>query len=1072
MKARALAVSFVFLLGMLTPNVLRSEDMQDSFETLDGWTTNASDGATVSITPEPGVNGMAMRVDFDLPKDGGWVIVRKNFEVTLPENYAFSFQLRGQAPQENFEFKLVDPSGKSVWWRKRQDFTFPTDWQLVTIRKARIVLAWGGPPVPKKIGAIEFAVNTGNGGKGTFWLDDLKFEEREPASEYRRSAKVTASASAAEHDPAAALDLDPKTSWRSGPGESQWLLIDLLRERDFGGLIIDWDSVDFAAEYTVEVSDDAQKWTTAFNASSGRGGRDFVYMPDAESRYVRLSLAKSSRGQGYGIVNVSIQPLEFSDTPNRFFQAVAAESPPGSYPKYLYDKQTYWTIVGVDGGEKTALLNEEGQLEIEKGSFSIEPFLYVDGKLLSWSGVQTRQELDQGYLPIPSVVWEGPNVSLRVTAFAAGEPTSSTPYATYKVENRGPAHARIQLFLALRPFQVNPIWQSLNMVGGVAPIHDIRFDGGAVWVNRDKVLVPLRPPDGFGATSLEQGALVDALREGRVPPHPGMVDRFGFGSAAMVYAMELDPGQSGDAAIAVPSERGDAISLPPPADVTDAGARLEDVRRTWQAKLGHVEFDLPPDGRRLIETWKSTLAYILINRDGPRLQPGARNYARSWIRDGAMTSAALLSAGFTSEPRQFLEWFVRYQGADGKIPCCVDRRGPDPVNEHDSNGEFLYAIAEIYRFTRDVGLVSELWPNAVKAVDYLDGLRRKRTTEAYQSGENRLFYGLLPASISHEGYASKPMHSYWDDFFALRGFKDATQLATAMGDGDKATRYAALRDTFRTDLHASIARAMEEKKIDFIPGAADLGDFDPTSTAIAIDPAGEADALPQKALRRTFDKYWENLESRRDPKSDWDNFAPYEIRNVAPLIELGERGRAMDLLREMLAYQRPKPWNEWQEIVWRDASAASFIGDMPHTWVASGFVRALRTLFVYERENDHALVVGAGVPAEWVAEGKSIGVKRLPTHFGTLGYRMEGRAGGTIALQLQGDFRMPPGNVVVRPPLPRPIRAVRVNGRPIETFSNEEVMVSEVPCDIEIDPEPATDGTTPTAAPLPSPEGR
>jgi len=28
-----------------------------------------------------------------------------------------------------------------------------------------------------------------------------------------------------------------------------------------------------------------------------------------------------------------------------------------------------------------------------------------------------------------------------------------------------------------------------------------------------------------------------------------------------------------------------------------------------------------------------------------------------------------------------------------------------------------------------------------------------------------------------EGYSAKPMHSYWDDFFALRGFKDAAFIA-------------------------------------------------------------------------------------------------------------------------------------------------------------------------------------------------------------------------------------------------------------------------------------------------------
>ena len=33
--------------------------------------------------------------------------------------------------------------------------------------------------------------------------------------------------------------------------------------------------------------------------------------------------------------------------------------------------------------------------------------------------------------------------------------------------------------------------------------------------------------------------------------------------------------------------------------------------------------------------------------------------------------------------------------------------------------------------------------------------------------------------------------------------------------------------------------SMERHDIDYIPGAADLGDFDPTSTAVAVAPGGE-----------------------------------------------------------------------------------------------------------------------------------------------------------------------------------------------------------------------------------------
>ena len=35
----------------------------------------------------------------------------------------------------------------------------------------------------------------------------------------------------------------------------------------------------------------------------------------------------------------------------------------------------------------------------------------------------------------------------------------------------------------------------------------------------------------------------------------------------------------------------------------------------------------------------------------------------------------------------------------------------------------------------------------------------------------------MPVSVSHEGYLAQPVHSYWDDFWALRGLRDAVDLA-------------------------------------------------------------------------------------------------------------------------------------------------------------------------------------------------------------------------------------------------------------------------------------------------------
>jgi F5/8 type C domain-containing protein len=1049
----ALAIGFAllaFVLGEAAP--VRGEGrVVDDFTDVDGWTASASEGSRAWITREPGATG-AMRVGFELNAGGGYIIVRKAIALALSDNYAFTFGLRGEGKPNTFEFKLIDPRGRSVWWHRQRNFVFPSERQQVTIRKSRLTLAWGASTELRHIGAIELAVSAGEGGSGSFLVDQLAFEEREPAGP-DGPPQVTASTRVAEGDPAYVLE-DKGPGWRSEPlPREQWLLLDFGRNREFGGLVIDWDGADWATTYQVEVSNDGTSWTSAFRTTTGRGGRDYIYMPDAESRFVRLVLERSSRGRGYGIAHLALEPVEFSASPNEFFAAIARDAPVGAYPKYLYGRQTYWTVVGVAGDGRNALLNEEGMLEVGRGQFSIEPFLYTDEGLVTWGGVSTEQHLAEEGLPIPSVVWRHPGgLGLTATAFADGTPGASVLYARYRVANRGEHSTPVTLFLAVRPFQVNPPWQTLNVSGGVTHIQDLRLSGHALWVNRDKAVVSLSVPDGFGAATFEDGSITHFLEGGQLPARTEVSDPFGFASGAFRYNFYLEPRGEAEVVLAIPFHEPQLAALTErmgDGAAASVAERERDVRDAWSHRLRRAEFRLPAAAKPIAETIESTLGYILVNRDGPGLRPGSRDYARSWIRDGAMISSALLSLGFTEEPREFIRWFASFQAPDGKIPCCVDGRGPDPVNEHDSAGAFVWAIAEYYRYTRDVGFLSELWPHLVRAVDYLAALRARRTTDEFQTPEKEIFYGILPESISHEGYAAHPVHSYWDDFFALRAFKDAAALALVVGDEEHATRFAGLRDAFRTSLYASIGRAMAKHGIDYLPGSAELGDFDPTSTSIAVVPGGEEANLPAAALARTYERYWRQFAQRRDGM-DWLEYSPYEVRNVGVLLRLGHRGEALELLRSILADRRPPGWNEWAEVVWRDADAPRFIGDMPHTWVGASYLSSVRSLFVYERESDAALVLAAGVPAEWVTAEGGVTVKRLPTYYGVLGMTLRAEDGDTVRVRLSGDLAMPPGRLVVRSPLARPLRSVSVNGRAVREFRPDEVVVGEFPADVQL----------------------
>lgn len=1008
----------------------------DAGRTLDdfehpAWTAHPADGVELTIRPDAGRRGRAMRLDFVF-HGGGYAVARRELPFDLPADYELSFYVRGAALPNNFEFKLIDSTGDNVWWLNRREFHFPHGWTRYVIRKRDVVFAWGpaGGGEPHHVAAIEIAVTAGQGGSGSVWIDDLTLTPR-AAGKTPGPVTAVATSSLPGAAPAATLDGDSTTAWRSGRppagGERQTLQLDFGAPREFGGLEIRWDTLDYAVDYDIETSDDARRWDVAARIRGAAGGRAYQYLPERESRYVRLQLRRSARHRGYAIAEITVQPLEFSASPNQFFAAVARAAPPGSYPRYFSGRQSYWTVVGVNGDGLESLLNDDGMLEARPHEYSVEPFLFVAGQLTTWHDVERSASLRDGDLPIPTVQWRAGALTLAVTAFADGAPGAgrATTVALYRVTNAGGGTVSGRLFLAIRPFQVNPPWQNLNTTGGAAAIERLDYDGRAVRVNGGVAVVPLAPPSGFGAASFDQGGVIAALRRGVLPPARAAMDVHGWASGALAYDFSLAAGESREVAVAL---RTSAVS---PDTTGPVAERLAAAASSWEAAVGGVDFVLPPAAARFKTAIRSTLAYILLNRAGPALHPGPRAYARSWIRDGALIDDALLRLGRAGDARAFVTWFAGHQYPNGKVPCCVDARGADPVPEHDSQGEFIYAIAQYYRFSQDRGVLEQLWPGVAGAAAYIDTLRRQRLTSEFLAPERREFYGILPPSISHEGYSAKAMHSYWDDFWALRGLRDAAFVASVLGDAAAAGRLSARADSFQADFAASIERAMARHGIDFIPGSADLGDFDATSTAIAVAPTEALSWLPAGALRRTFDRYYEAFEQRRTDTA-WTAYTPYELRNAGVFLRLGQPQRARALLETMLEDRRPDGWNEWPEVVWRDREAPNFFGDLPHTWVGAEFLRSALDLFAFERERDSSLVIAAGVPLEWMRSATGVAVRGLGTPYGTVSYTIK-TEGDRVMVHIEGDLRMPPGGVVIAaPPGLTPAGEQRVRALPAD----------------------------------------
>jgi hypothetical protein len=1024
----------------------------DAFEDLSPWTAMPASGVSLRLSADEGVRGRALRLDFDFGGGGGYAVAHRRLDLELPENYRLRFRVRGDCRPQNLEFKLIDASGENVWWQNRRDVAFPAAWDTFTIKKRQISFAWGpaGGGELRRAAAIEFAITAGSGGRGTVWIDELVLEPLPPPGATPPAPVASASSAAAGR--AAALALSGG-GWRAAAGDARpWFALDFTAPREFGGLVLEWEPGRALADYAVEASEDGAHWRTLREVRGGDGGRDFLYLPESEARHLRVA-ARAAAKTPPGLLRAEVQPLEWAASLETFFLAIAKEAPRGHYPRSMSGELAFWTIVGVDDAREEALIDEDGRIETGKRGWSIEPFVWTGGRLLTWADARSTPSLVGGHLPIPEVTrrWDG--LELVVTAFADGPVDRPHLYARYVLRNTGTRRARGTLFLALRPFQVNPPSQFLNTPGGTATLRSLGREGRVVRVD-DGGLVVSPEPASFGAATFDGGDVTAALREGRVPRAASVTDSFAHASGALGWPFELAAGASREVVVLVPmvgTPETSALPAGEEAATAHVAGRLAAVAAGWRERTDRVSITVPDSAADIIGSARAQIGWILVNRDRGGIQPGSRSYERSWIRDGSLTSSALLRMGLAGPVREFIEWFAPHQYADGKVPCCVDQRGADPVPEHDSHGQFIYLVAEYHRYTGDRALVERMWPAVLRAAEHLDTLRGQRRTPQWRAPEKAHFFGLLPPSISHEGYSAKPMHSYWDDLFALRGYKDAVYLARVLGrDGERARLERSLAE-FGADLAASIQASMKVHGIDYVPGCADLGDFDATSTTIALDPVQAGAVVPRAALERTFERYWDFFTARRDGRQDWEAYTPYEMRTIGAFVWLGWRERAQEATRWFLGHRDPPGWRQWAEVVWKDRRATRFIGDLPHTWVGSDYVRSILDMLAYVRESDGALVLAAGVPGGWLAAPAGIEVRGLPTPRGTVGFALKAE-GGAVVGRVEGAAGLAAGAPVLLMPPGGPFRAVEVRLGTVELRPDGALEVRSLPAEFTLRP--------------------
>ena len=194
--------------------------------------------------------------------------------------------------------------------------------------------------------------------------------------------------------------------------------------------------------------------------AGARGGFDGIWLPEAETRFLRLVLHEGI-APIYGVAEIEVEPCPSvcRRTPS---SRGSLGSPHAARIRVGCGRAATWTLVGIDGGEQSGLLSEDGALEVSRGGFSIEPFVVAGSRVVGWADVEARQFLIDGDLPMPGVTWRAPQWELRVLAFASGDRGRSRIVARYELRSLTDRPLPLELVLAVRPFQVNPPSQFLR----------------------------------------------------------------------------------------------------------------------------------------------------------------------------------------------------------------------------------------------------------------------------------------------------------------------------------------------------------------------------------------------------------------------------------------------------------------------------------------------------------------------------------------------------------------------------------------------------------------------------------
>lgn len=455
------------------------------------------------------------------------------------------------------------------------------------------------------------------------------------------------------------------------------------------------------------------------------------------------------------------------------------------------------------------------------------------------------------------------------------------------------------------------------------------------------------------------------------------------------------------------------------------------MRQYWNNRLSAIAniTDLPD--KRLINAYKAGYIYTLIIRDdingAKELHVGENGYDEMFDHDTIGIVSTLLTIGEFTYARDYLSTL------------------PAQLQYDDAKWKYSWPYALYLQRTGDKDFIRSRFETIKKNTHTIE-------TDRIDGGT-----GIIKQTDAIDS------HGYWtiDNWSALTGLTTYRYLATALGETAEAAWAKAEYDDLLKVATARIDQTMKQYGLDYIP----ISMVEPNETGPRKDPrdanwasmflfgrwAWDGYLFGAAQSGTMFDKiddtYTHGFERRKDISDTIYNFGGYPHGYFSSAYNAGYGSAALrgeeyrDLGIKSYQYMIDKtmsgPFGWWEGVDYPSADSPWNIdhargggGSNQHMWGQSTATKVLFDSLIAEK-SDGTVIIGRGVPNEWIRNQQKIGLTSYPvTNGGRLGYQLT-TAGKTVTLQLTGNTSTPAGYSLELPALRNNIAYVAAKGATI-----------------------------------------